>query len=425
MDAVIDHPNVANPITFTTAIPNGGNPSRSCPDVPAAQVYNAKTNPHGVRCTLQDYTVNVFGRRSSDGFANRAFDNTGIQYGLSGLETGLLTPAQFVDLNSNLGGLDIDDNVQPQRTLADTTGLVNAYRSGAVDEATNLNQVAIIDLRGPDEGSFHDVYRTYALRDRLLRNFGTAANQVLWRGLVPLLGDANYADQAVFALDKWLARVNADSRPLTLPQKIIQDKPGTVTDRCTDGAGTDVPAVVCDETVVAYGTPRFGAGEPPTDDILKCQLKPLNAADYNVKFTAAQWTRLQKAFPSGVCDYSLPGVGQQDTIPWLTYQDASGGVVYGGTPLPAAPVSVPFGTAGTPLAIAAPRIAGTGGTGALHVATAGTGATASAGASALEAIRAGSRTALPPVPVALLAALACTLAVLGGRRRSRRRDHLR
>ncbi|MDQ1705958.1 MAG: hypothetical protein QOF18_2324, partial [Frankiaceae bacterium] len=52
---VLDHPNVGNPITFTTAIPNSGDPSRSCPDVPAAKVYDPKTNPKGVKCTLQDY----------------------------------------------------------------------------------------------------------------------------------------------------------------------------------------------------------------------------------------------------------------------------------------------------------------------------------------------------------------------------------
>ena len=40
------------------------------------------------------------------GFANRAFGNTGIQYGLAGLRRGLVSPQQFVDLNTNLGGLD-------------------------------------------------------------------------------------------------------------------------------------------------------------------------------------------------------------------------------------------------------------------------------------------------------------------------------
>jgi hypothetical protein len=45
----------------------------------------------------------------------------------------------------------------------------------------------------------------------------------------------------------------------------------------------------------------------------------------------------------GVCDFSKPGVDQQPTISWLTYQDAAGHVIYGGRPLGDAPVSVPFG----------------------------------------------------------------------------------
>ena len=67
-----------------SVIANSGDPSRSCPGVPAEDVYDPATNPGGVKCTLQDYMVNVFGKRP-DGFANRAIGNTGIQYGLEGL----------------------------------------------------------------------------------------------------------------------------------------------------------------------------------------------------------------------------------------------------------------------------------------------------------------------------------------------------
>jgi hypothetical protein len=342
MSAVLDHPNVGNPVTFTTAIPNGGDPTHSCAGLDPSKQYNAKTNKKGVRCTLQDYTVNVVGRRAKDGFANRPFDNVGIQYGLKGLREGELTAAQFVDLNTNIGGLDIDGNVQKARSKADDAGLLRAYRSGLVDTASNLNNVAIIDLRGPDPGAFHDVYRTYAMRARLLRNFGTAANQVLWRGQVPLIGDGNYVDQSVFAMDKWLARVDADHRSVPLSRKIIEDKPSDLADRCTDGGGTALPSWVCDATVAAYGTPRFGADEPSTDDVLKCQLKPLRRSDYQVTFTADQWKRLQKAFPSGVCNYGKPGVHQIKTTTWLTYQDARGHVIYGGRPLGPPPRSVAF-----------------------------------------------------------------------------------
>ena len=343
MSAVLDHPNVGNPVTFTSVIPNGGDPTHSCAGLPASKQYNAKTNKHGVRCTLQDYTINVVGPRKKDGFANRPFDNVGIEYGLKGLLQGLISPAQFVDLNANIGGLDIDGVDQKARSQADLVGLARAYRSGLVDTASNLDKVAIIDLRGPDPGAFHDVYRTYAMRARLLRNFGTAANQVLWRGQVPLLGDANYVDESVFAMDRWLARVDADGRDVPLPQKIIQDKPVDLTDRCTNGADTALPSEVCDETVEAYGTPRFGAGEPITDDILKCQLQPLRRSDFPVTFTDDQWARLQKAFPTGVCNYNKPGVDQQKTVTWLTYQDAAGHVIYGGQRLGPAPRSQPIG----------------------------------------------------------------------------------
>jgi hypothetical protein len=181
------------------------------------------------------------------------------------------------------------------------------------------------------------------MRARLLRDFGTSANQVLWRGQVPLLGDANYADQAVFAEDRWLARVDADHRHVPLPTKIVQDKPGDITDRCTDGNGVDIPSWECDEVVAAYGTPRIGAGGPLADDTLECQKKPLRPSDYPVTFTSAQLAALKKAFPAGVCDYSKPGVDQRGAIAWLTYQTASGRVVYGGRPMGPAPASVAFG----------------------------------------------------------------------------------
>src|SRR3954470_10936925 len=342
MSAVLDHPNVGHPISFTSVIPNGGEPTPSCAGLPADKQYNAETNKKGVRCTLQDYTVNVVGKRAKDGFANRPFDNVGIQYGLKGLREGELTAEQFVDLNTNLGGLDIDGNVQKQRSKADLVGLARAYRSGLVDTADHLNQVAIIDLRGPDPGAFHDVYRTYAMRARLLRNFGTAANQVLWRGQVPLLGDGNYVDESVFAMDKWLARVDADHRGVPLSRKIIEDKPADLTDRCTNGTGTALPSEVCDETVEPYGTPRFAAGEPMTDDVLKCQLQPLRKSDFPVTFTDEQWKRLNNAFPTGVCNYGKRGVDQQETVTWLTYQNAKARVIYGGKQLGPPPRSQPL-----------------------------------------------------------------------------------
>jgi hypothetical protein len=93
------------------------------------------------------------------------------------------------------------------------------------------------------------------------------------------------------------------------------------------------------------------AGDAITTDANKCQLKPLNRSDYRLKvgptsvpilFTDTEWAQLQSLFPSGVCDFSKPGVAQQGTIPWQTYQDAQGNVIYGGAPLGSAPTSHPI-----------------------------------------------------------------------------------
>ena len=177
------------------------------------------------------------------------------------------------------------------------------------------------------------------MRARLERNFGTAANQILWRGQVPLIGDPSFADDSVFAMDRWLARVDADKRKIPLARKIIRTSRASVAPRCTDGQRTRRPAAVCDRTVQSYGTPRQAADGPLTEDVMKCQLKPMRREDYPVTFTDDQWRRLQEAFPGGVCDYGKRGVSQRGAVAWLTYQDGRGRVIYGGKPLGRVPAS--------------------------------------------------------------------------------------
>jgi hypothetical protein len=330
------HPNPVNPITFTEVIPNSGKPSRDCPGLDPSVQYDATTRPQGVRCTLQDYMVNVFGKRP-DGKAHAAYDNVGIQYALTGLLDGTVTPAQFVDLNVKVGGYTPDLEPQADRTAAADIAMDRVYRSGAVNTGVNLDKVAIIDLRGPDPGAFHDVYRTYSMRERLIREHGTAENQVLWRGQVALLGDTNYVTQGIRAMDSWLAVVEKDKRDIPLARKILDArKVAKVEARCTNGSGVELPASVCDTTVQAYASPRIAAGAPVADDTLKCQLVPLKRTAYSVTFTDAQWAALQKVFPTGVCDYKKASVGFQETKTWQAYD------VVGGRPLGAAPVSVPF-----------------------------------------------------------------------------------
>jgi hypothetical protein len=337
--AVEGHPNHVNAIIldslYWTAL---GDPTSACAGVSDAERWSA-SNPKGVRCTLADYMVNALGKRP-DGYAGRPLDNVGVQYGLTALQQGLITPAQFVDLNAKIGGGDINTQPTADRTAADEPALANAYKGGLVNETNNLKNVAIIDLRGTDQGEFHDVYRAFAIRARLEQQNGTFANQVIWQGVVPLLGDVNYTTQGLLAMDRWLSAVEKDGSSRPLSQKIIGDKPVDVHDQCTDGIGQVIPSQgVCQLINPVFSTPRIVAGESIATDVQKCQLKPLRRSDYlpGVQFTDDEWAQLQKAFPGGVCDWSKRGVDQRPTLPWRTYQDAKGNVIYGGTSLGAAP----------------------------------------------------------------------------------------
>jgi hypothetical protein len=351
--AVEGHPNHVNSVVFDSVYwTDLGVPDDGCSGVPAEDTYNAETNPGGVRCTLADYMINVFGpRQPSDwidaerkvghGFAGLPLDNVGVQYGLEALKKGQITPAQFVDLNAKIGGATIDVEPTTSRSPANEPALLNAYRSGAVNTTNNLDRVAIIDLRGPDPGAFHDVYRSWAIRARLEREHGTFANQVIWFGEAPLIGDPNWTTEGFLAMDRWLTAVERDQGTGTLAEKIRRDRPSDVNDRCSNIEGVelvDVPGIglVCElpEIQTRYGTPHTVAGESIATDSNKCALKPLRRLDYYpITFTDSQWQQLQAAFPTGVCDWTKLGIDQQGANPWQTYQDGSGNVVYGGQPL--------------------------------------------------------------------------------------------
>src|SRR4051794_14176183 len=329
-------------------------PTDPCKGVTDEQRYEPNTNPGGVRCTIQDAAINVLGPRPESvwtpqekqvgkGWAGVPTDNVGVQYGLKALQGAKITPAQFVDLNQKMGGISlVDAKYRPERLKADQPTLAYAYRTGMINEATNLDRTAIIDCRGPDPGAFHDAYRAFAMRARLDRAHGNHNNQLIWEGPAVIIGDTSCEVNSFDAMDKWLAAVEKDKAKGSVAQKIARDKPADATDRCYDGAGHMVSGDLCGEAVVPiYGTPRTVAGDAISTDTNKCQLKPLNRADnYGpIPFTDDQWAALQQLFQGGVCDFSKRGVDQQGAIPWLTYQNAKGKVVYGGKPMGAAPHS--------------------------------------------------------------------------------------
>src|SRR2546428_11289492 len=247
-------------------------PTDHCAGVSDAERYDPQSNPGGVRCAIQDAAINVLGPRPpadrspteqalAPGFAGVPIDNVGVQYGLSALQQGKITPAQFVDLNEKIGGLDVDINPTAARITATRPALANAYRSGMINETNNLDQTAIIDCRGPDPGAFHDAYRAFAVRARLDREHGTHANQLIWEGPVAIIGDSQCELNSFQAMDRWLTAIENDSSSSSLSEKVIADKPADMSDRCYDGSGQKVSDDLCGDAVgPVYGKPRPVAG---------------------------------------------------------------------------------------------------------------------------------------------------------------------
>jgi len=301
-------------------------------DLATAYVYQATFNPTGVRCSAQDYLVGIVGKRPTDMFAKRVYSNVGVQYGLSALKAGTISVDQFVDLNTKVGSHSIDFAYQPFRVAADEGVMASAYRSGYLNSANNLNQVAMLDVRGPDTAGIHHQYRSWAMRARLDNVQGHHKNQVLW------FNAGLSADQALAAMDGWLAAVANDKSSATTAAKIVGNRPSTLIDLCGTADGTNLGMVQC--TGVPDGSTRMAAGAPLSDDVLECQLAPLDRNAYGVAFSDAQWAQLQSAFPTGVCDYTKAGNGQQATQAWQSYINADGTIVYGGAPLGPAPTSV-------------------------------------------------------------------------------------
>ena len=297
-----------------------------------ALVYDAATNPQGVRCTLPDYMVSIFGRRASDGFANRPYDNVGVQYGLHALQSGKLTPEQFVDLNEHVGGLSIDWGFQPDRVAADPAALTAAYRGGLISNGRNLARVPIVDIRGQDNVEIHADFHSYAMRARLDRVNGHHDNQVIWTGSRPLVGDPAAFTGAFELIDRWLGRIESNRSRKSLPAKVLAERPRDAVDTCWVEGRRITDQATCRTAFPYFGDPRIAAGGKLADDVVKCRLRPLAREEYPAALTDSQFARLAKAFPGGVCDASKPGVGQRAPLRWPTFATGSGGRALGPPP---------------------------------------------------------------------------------------------
>lgn len=307
--------------------------------VPEALRYDPAKNPRGARPTIFDVSANIYGRDPATGFARRPFDNEGVQYGLAALNAGTITPAQFLELNANVGGYDQDGNYVQRRSRADAGVLRRVYTSGMTLSGTGgLKAIPIFDFAGYNEtAQYHYQWFRFAVRERLVAAGSGAANHVMWRAPTTSLA---VPQDAIAAMDRWMVDYRNDLRPGTPFARVVRNKPADLVDGCADKAGSAnriaepqvfgrQPVTRCNTLWPSFSDPRQIAGGPLSAAILKCQLKPVDPADYLRRLTAAEFAWLQGIFPSGVCDWGKPGVGQAHVTPWASFGPSQANLIQG------------------------------------------------------------------------------------------------
>jgi len=294
--------------------------------VPPASRFDPVKKPDGVRCTYQDAYAAVYGKDPKTGFARRPFDNVGVQYGLAAFNAGKINFNQFLDINRLVGGYDANGNIVAERMAADQDALRIAYESGRInDGAHGLSLLPIIDMRPYTEGpggNVHDTFDGVIAGNRI--NAAGAGNRIsrVYEENIPLF---KAQDDNLDILDNWLAAVAADTSPGTQREKVLRDKPAGLGDSCFTAKLEEIKdSAKCKAMFPVYANPRIVAGGPETADIFKCELKPIDKADYKRPVTDAQLAQVRNVFTQGVCDYTKKGVMQRPAAgTWQTFPPSS------------------------------------------------------------------------------------------------------
>ena len=311
-----------------------------------------------IEWTHMDDLRNIYGV-DEGGFARRAVDNVGVQYGLRAFVEGAIDAEQFIHLNWHAGGWKpsaetvqegfpflgdpTPDNFDPwsRRNMMLSDGqspaprhegnleaIAALYSSGMVFRGQI--DIPVLDIRDWLEPilDMHNSHQSFAVRQRILNEMGQADHHLVWFagiGDPPFqIGQWNMTLLALEVIDEWMLNI------LDNPEAgLVANRPDEAVDACFDevgnviAAGDDVwsgildedSAGPCTQAFPTFTTSRIEAGGPITGDVFKCQLKSLDTALADGTYgghvlTAEQVDLLHQIFPDGVCDYSQPDAGR-------------------------------------------------------------------------------------------------------------------
>ncbi len=310
----------------------------------------------GVEWTHWADAVNVYGV-GEDGFARTPWDNVGVQYGLQALVDGDITPAQFLDLNAQVGGWKKPSEMVPEgfpfssndyvnqfdpwssrqmnlspdggatpapRTVGDVRAMEAAYASGMVFDGEI--DIPVIDWRPYLEAEIdmHHSHQSFAARQRIVEARGDASNQVIWFTDRRDGAEFDQTPMAFAVIDEWMANIAAHPG-----RSVAENRPAAAVDSCFDASGgliargdgvwsgvlDDRPAGACTERFPIYSSSRRVAGGPYEGGVFKCALQPVTEAIGDGVYgswqpTPAEVARLEAIFPTGVCDFTQPDLGR-------------------------------------------------------------------------------------------------------------------
>jgi hypothetical protein len=327
---------------------------------PNAQFYEPFSDILAIRWTHYDDLRNVYGIDAT-GAARVTWDNVGVQYGLRSLKEGKITPAEFLNVNWNIGGWKHPSDMvqetfpffgtgtseinkaltipgyfdpwssknmlaaiagQPKpRSVGDPIAMRAAYTSGHV--FSGKLDVPAIDHRQymERELDMHNSHQSFAARQRVLQKMGHSDNMAIWfTDTMPGMPKASQSLEALAVMDQWLTNMRR------YPARgIAGNRPAGASDACYDLQGQliyrgsdawngildgSAPGP-CTQQFPLYSTSRIVAGAPIEGGIYKCALKSVDQALADGTYApwspnAAEITQLKQIFPTGVCDYSKP-----------------------------------------------------------------------------------------------------------------------
>jgi hypothetical protein len=282
------------------------------------------------------------------------WSNEGVQYGLKALQNKAISPQQFIDINSKIGGWLPQENMTQERYWhASGDSVLKRYTSYSEHNMTHYGKsmnVAprnnashgsiaaakgaywsgniflgelknpIIDIR-PYQDKVLDIHHSWSAlssRKRIQQRVGDHQLQVIWQQELP---NKDFS-KAVYMMDDWLTRAHANGGHYRIarPKHAIDtcfDKKGEVLhqgETVWNGEWNGKAQGACTQLMPFYQGSRNVAGEDISSDIFFCSLIPVREAmirgfygEYDMSSYQGQ---LEEIFNQGVCDYSKPDRGR-------------------------------------------------------------------------------------------------------------------